>query len=147
MSLTIAAEDVQATIVLSDNRGSGGQRLGTAVDFKVAPGWHIYGEPLPADYTPTSVKFDDALVANQSLTFPKPKPVKFDLLDEVLPVYEGNFKARGYILLKQKLPMGQQKLAGTINFQECNDNICKVPQSIHFEMPITLDAVSALPKK
>jgi len=146
--LTVTAEDVQATIVLSDNRSFGGQRLGTAVDFNVGPGWHIYGEPLPTDYTPTSVKFDDTLVASQSLTFPKPKPVKFDLLDEVLPVYEGNFKARGYILFKQKLPTGQQKLAGTVNFQECNDNICKLPQSIHFEIPITLDAsVPALPKK
>jgi len=138
--LTVAAEDVRATIILSDNRSFGGQRLGTAVDFVVGPGWHIYGEPLPTDYTPTSVRFDDTLVASQSLTFPKPKPVKFDLLGEVLPVYEGKFKAGGYILLKQKLPAGQHKLAGTINFQECNDNICKLPQSARFEIPITIDA-------
>jgi hypothetical protein len=148
IGLTVNAEDVQATIVLSDKRSFGGQRLGTAVDFEVAPGWHIYGEPLPADYTPTSVRFEDTLVASQSLTFPKPKPVKFDLLGEVLPVYEGKFKAGGYILMKQKVPTGQQKLAGTINFQECNDNICKMPQSIRFEIPITLDAyVPAAAKK
>jgi DsbC/DsbD-like thiol-disulfide interchange protein len=137
--LTVTAEDVRATIVLSDKRTFGGQRLGTAVDFKVGPGWHIYGEPLPEGYTPTSVKFDDVLVASQSLKFPKPKPVKFDLLGEVLPVYEGEFKAEGYILFKQKLPTGQQKLAGELNFQECNDNICKLPQSLRFEIPITID--------
>jgi Disulphide bond corrector protein DsbC/AhpC/TSA family len=145
---TIRAEDVQARIILSDKRSFGGQRLGTAVDFKVAPGWHIYGEPLPAGYSPTSVRFDDDLVASQSLKFPEPKAVKFELLGETLPVYEGEFKAVGYILLKQKLPAGEQKLTGTLNFQECNDNICKLPQSVHFEIPIRIDAyVPAAAKK
>jgi hypothetical protein len=95
--VTLTAEDVQTRIALFDNRSFGGQGLGAAVDFKVATGWHIYGESLPAGYTPTAVRFDNGLVASQSLTFPKPKPVKFDLLGEVLPVYEGNFKAMGYI--------------------------------------------------
>jgi hypothetical protein len=146
--VTISAEDVQATIILSDKRSFGGQRLGVAVDFKVAPGWHIYGAPLPVGYTPTSVVFDNALVASQSLTLPQPKPVKFELLGEVLPVYEGDFKALGYILLKQKLSTGQQKLDGTLNFQECNDNICKLPQSRRFEVPLIIDPyVPATAKK
>jgi DsbC/DsbD-like thiol-disulfide interchange protein len=146
--LSVTVEDVRATIILSDKRSFGGQRLGTMVDFKIAPGWHIYGEPLPEGYTPTSVKFDNILVASQSLTLPKPKPVKFELLGEVLPVYEGEFKGEGYILLKQKLPAGEQKLTGTINFQECNDNICKLPQSARFEIPIEIEPyVPAATKK
>jgi DsbC/DsbD-like thiol-disulfide interchange protein len=144
----INAEDVQATVVLSDNRSFGGQRLGTAVDFKVAPGWHIYGEPLPEGYTPTSVIFDDQFVAHHALTFPKPTPVKFEVLGEVLPVYEGDFRAVGYILLKQKPALGPQKLVGTLNFQECNDNLCKLPQSLRFEIPVTIDEyVPAVAKK
>jgi DsbC/DsbD-like thiol-disulfide interchange protein len=137
--LTIKAEDVEARIVVSDQRAFSGQRLGTAVNFKVAPGWHIYGEPLPAGYSPTSVKFDDGLVASQALEFPQPRPVKFELLGETLPVYEGEFRATGYVLLKQKLPAGEQKLTGTLNFQECNDQICKLPQSVRFEIPIKID--------
>jgi DsbC/DsbD-like thiol-disulfide interchange protein len=137
--LSVTVEDVRATIIVSDKRVFGGQRLGFVVNFKIAPGWHIYGEPLPEGYTPTSVKFDNALVASQSLTLPKPKPVKFELLGEVLPVYEGEFKGEGYILLKQKLPAGEQKLSGTINFQECNDSICKIPQSARFELPIKIE--------
>lgn len=136
--ISVTVEDVRATILLSDKRSFGGQRLGTMVDFKIAPGWHIYGEPLPEGYTPTSVKFDNNLVASQSLTLPKSKPVKFEILNQALPVYEGEFKGEGYIVLKQQLPAGEQKLTGTINFQECNDNICKVPQSARFEIPIEI---------
>jgi Disulphide bond corrector protein DsbC/AhpC/TSA family len=137
--ITVTAEDVQARIVVSDKRSFSGQRLGTAVNFKVAPGWHIYGEPLPAGYSQTSVKFDDDLVASQALEFPQPKPVKFELLGETLPVYQGEFEATGHILLKQKLPAGEQKLTGTLNFQECNDKICKLPQSVRFQIPIRID--------
>jgi alkyl hydroperoxide reductase subunit AhpC len=39
--VTITAEDVQARIVVSDKRSFSGQRLGAAVNFKVAPGWQI----------------------------------------------------------------------------------------------------------
>lgn len=138
-ALTVAIEDVRATIVVSNTHAFGGQRLGTAVDFKIAPGWHIYGAPLPEGYTSTSVKFDETLVASQSLRLPTPKPVKFELLDEVLPVYHGEFKGEGHILLKGKLPTGEQKLTGTINFQECNDNLCKLPQTARFEIPITIE--------
>ncbi|MBV8454918.1 MAG: redoxin domain-containing protein [Deltaproteobacteria bacterium] len=137
--MAITAEDVQVRIVISDKRAFSGQRLGTAANFKVAPGWHIYGEPLPAGYSPTSVKFDDGLVASQALEFPPPKPVKFELLGETLPVYQGEFKATGYILFKQKLPAGEHELTGTLSFQECNDNICKLPQSVRFQIPIKID--------
>jgi hypothetical protein len=137
--VTVTAEDVQARIVVSDKRSFAGQRLGTAVNFKVAEGWHIYGEPLPAGYSPTSVKFDDDLVASQNLEFPQSKPVQFELLGETLPVYQGEFRATGYILLKQKLPPGEQKLTGTLNFQACNDKICKLPQSVRFQLAIRID--------
>jgi cytochrome c biogenesis DsbD-like protein/AhpC/TSA family protein len=146
--ITITAEDVQARIILSDKRSFSGQRLGAAVDFEVAPGWHVYGEPLPAGYIATAVKFDDDLVASQALEFPKAKPVKFELLGETLPVYQGKFRATGYILLKPKLPVGEQKLMGTLNFQECNDRICKLPQSVRFQIPIRIDPyVPAAPQK
>ena len=146
--VTITAEDLQAKIVVSDKRSFAGQRLGTAVNFKVAEGWHIYGEPLPAGYSPTSVKFDDDLVTSQELQFPQPKPVKFELLGETLPVYQGEFRATGYILLRQKLPPGEQKLMGTLNFQECNDKICKLPQLVRFQIPLKIDPyVPAAAKK
>jgi DsbC/DsbD-like thiol-disulfide interchange protein len=135
-SLQIA--DVSAKIATSDAQASSGQQLGVTVDFGVAPGWHIYGEPLPPDYTTTKVKFDDALVEHQSLKFPPPTPLRFAALDQTFPVYHGNFQVVGNVLLKPKLNPGNYKLSGTIEFQECNDNMCKMPQSARFELPLTI---------
>jgi len=138
-AVMVTAQDVQAKVTLSDVRSFGGQRLGVLVDFHVPPGWHVYGEPLPTGYCATSVKFDDDLVASQSLDFPKPTPFNFKLLGETLPVYQGSFKAVGNVLLKNKLDPGDHKLAGTLSFQECNDSICKLPQTARFEIPIKVD--------
>jgi DsbC/DsbD-like thiol-disulfide interchange protein len=145
--VTVAAEDVRAKVILSDQRSFSGQQLGVAVDFEVASGWHIYGQPLPEGYTPTSVKLDDDLVSSQTFEFPKPTPVKFEALGETLPVYQGKFRAVGSVRLKQKLPPGEHKLSGTISFQECNDMLCKIPQTARFEIPIRIDPlVPAAPK-
>jgi DsbC/DsbD-like thiol-disulfide interchange protein len=139
---TLTAEDVEAKIVLSNARPYSGAELGVAVDFAVAPGWHIYGQPLPEGYTATSIKFDDALISSQSIDLPKPTPVKFEVLNETLPVYQGNFRAKGKILLKQKLPPGDHQLTGTLEFQECNDSLCKMPHTARFEIPITIEALT-----
>ena len=64
-----------------------------------------------------------------------------------MPVYQGSFKASGNVRLKQKLPPGDHKLTGTIDFQECNDSLCKLPRSVRFELPIRIDpVVPAAPK-
>jgi len=143
-STSIRVEDVSAKVSVSDSRSSGGHRLGVTVDFGVAPGWHIYGEPLPPEYTPTKVKFDSDLIQGQSLKFPAPTPLRFEALDQTFPVYHGSFKVVGNVVLKPKLSPGNYKLAGTIEFQECNDSMCKIPQSVRFELPLAIE--TAAPK-
>jgi hypothetical protein len=69
------------------------------------------------------------------------------MLGDTLPVYQGHFKAVGDILLRQKLTPGEHPLGGTLSFQECNDNLCKMPQQVHFEIPIRIEPiVPAVPK-
>ncbi len=139
--VVVQAGNVEAQITLLADHASGGRKIGVAVELAVAPGWHIYGEPLPAGegLTPTSIKFDSDLVARQNLKLPKPTPLKFETLNETYPVYQGNFKAAGDIVLAQKLKPGDYSIAGTLNFQECNDAICKMPQSVRFALPIKID--------
>jgi DsbC/DsbD-like thiol-disulfide interchange protein len=136
----LVASDVRAQIALSKASAFGGQRLGVVVYFDIAPGWHVYGKPLPEEYTPTTLTFDTDLLSGQKLDFPKPKPVKFELLGETLPVYQGHFEAAGNIVLRPKLAPGEHLLGGTLSFQECNDNLCKVPQQLRFEIPLRIDS-------
>jgi DsbC/DsbD-like thiol-disulfide interchange protein len=137
-AVVVKAEDVTAKVALSDARSSAGGQLGVTIAFEVAPGWHIYGEPMPSEFTTTKIKFDDQLLSEQSLKLPAPTPVKFEALGETYPVYTGKFNATGKVALKRSLAPGDYKLTGTIELQECNDNMCKMPQSLHFEVPVTV---------
>jgi DsbC/DsbD-like thiol-disulfide interchange protein len=139
--VVVKAGNVEAQIALASERISSGHKLGVAVNIEVAPGWHIYGEPLPAGegLTPTSIKFEGELVAAQKLDLPKPTPLRFAALNETYPIYQGSIKAAGDIVLAQKLKPGDYSIAGTLRFQECNDSQCRMPQSVHFELPIKVD--------
>ena len=132
--------EVKARIVLTDARALSGQQIGVIVDFDVAEGWHVYGKPLPQEYTPTSVTFDKNLLSEQNLEFPKPTLVKFALLGETLPVYQGRFTAVGTIVLRHGLNPGEHRLNGTLSFQECNDNLCKMPRQTQFEVPLWIES-------
>ncbi len=137
-SVVVKGDDVTAKVALSGAKTKPGGQVGVTVSFDVAPGWHIYGEPLPTEFTTTKVKFDDQLLQNQAVTMPKPTPLKFESLGETYPVYTGKFDATGKVALKPSVAPGDYKLSGMIEFQECNDNMCKMPQSLHFEVPVTV---------
>jgi len=111
--------------------------------FEIPPGWHLYGQPLPENFVATSVSFDSDAVSAQSFDFPKATPVEFKSLGETLPVYTGTVRAVGSILIKSGLKPGDYKLKGVLRFQECSDQICKLPQKIAFEVPMTIDPMVA----
>jgi hypothetical protein len=140
-SVHIGAEDVQAKISVSSDQPAPGQELGVVVDIAIAPGWHIYGEPLPQNYVATSLTFSGDAVAQQSIALPPAVPLEFKALGETLPVYEGSFQSRGSIVISGRVKPGNSKIAGTLRFQECNDTICKLPQEVPFEIPIKIEAM------
>jgi DsbC/DsbD-like thiol-disulfide interchange protein len=137
----ISAGEVKALIVLPKTHLISGHQVDIQVDVQVAPGWHIYGRPLPEGYTPTTVTFDNDLLSEQHLEFPKPTPLRFALLGETLPVYQGRFKAFGKIRLRSDLVPGRHNLNGTLRFQECNDSLCKMPQEERFTIPVWIDSL------
>src|SRR5260370_5327231 len=141
-AVEVKSDETSARIRLSDSTAFSGQELAVAADFAIKTGWHIYGEPLPKGYVPTAISFDDAMVVQQSFNFPKPTPIKFVALGETLPAYTGDFKAIGKVLLREKLAAGEHKLAGELKFQECNDQICKLPQTVRFESPLAIQPIN-----
>ena len=141
--IAINADDVRVTINMSSERAVPGRQLGVSVEFVIPSGWHIYGQPIPDNYVATSLQFDSETVTGQSLDFPRATPVEFKSLGETLPVYTGTVSAVGRILIRSGLKPGDYKLKGTLRFQECSDQICKLPQKIAFEIPIAIDAMVA----
>jgi len=137
----VTAEDVFAQVILSASHARSGDQLGVAAEITVAPGWHIYGLPLPDGdgLTPTSIVFASDLLASQSIRMPAPTPLKFPALNVTYPVYTGVIKASGHLKLKHDLKPGAYRIAGTLKFQECNDSMCKMPQALPFELPIQIN--------
>jgi DsbC/DsbD-like thiol-disulfide interchange protein len=146
-SVSITAGDIRIVIAPSMDHAVAGQEIGVAADFSIAKGWHIYGQPLPANYTATTIVFDSDCVAQQSFEYPDPQKVAFPELGETLPVYAGDFRAKGRILVRSGLKPGDYKLKGTLGFQECSEQICRIPQSVAFEIPFRIDPMApAAPK-
>ncbi len=143
----IRADEVAAGIKISASKAFAGQELGIALNLSVKPPWHVYGEPLPKNYTATALRFDDAVASRQSLAFPKPQPVRFASLGEVLPVYTGSFSAAGTLVLKGNLKPGDHQLGGMLSFQECNSEICKLPRTVDFILPVTIEPPAAAAKE
>ncbi|MBF6560795.1 MAG: hypothetical protein IVW56_10925 [Candidatus Binataceae bacterium] len=141
LPVEVTAEDVFAQVTLSASHARSGEQLGVAAAITVAPGWHIYGLPLPDGdgLTPTSIVFDPDVLASQSVRMPAPTPLKFPALNVTYPVYTGVIKAAGHLTLKQDLKPGNYQIAGTLNFQECNDSMCKMPQALRFDLPIQIN--------
>jgi hypothetical protein len=135
---TVRSGDVQAIIKPSVRQAAPGQDIEVSADFTIASPWHIYGKPISTDYVATTITFDNALVAKQSMDFPKPEMLKFEALGQTLPVYKGSVHAGGDLKLRPDLKPGDYQLSGKVEFQECSDNICKIPQSLPFAIPITI---------
>jgi hypothetical protein len=93
---------------------------------------------------------------------PAAKPMELKALGETLPVYEGEFQARGKVLIRWSPPMpapfllalgaqiepGLHQIEGTLRFQACSDEVCEAPETISFKLPLTVEAgVPPAPKK
>jgi peroxiredoxin len=146
-SVSLTAGDIRIVITPSTDHAVAGQEIGVAADFSIAKGWHIYGQPLPTNYTPTTIVFDSDCIAKQLFEYPDPQKVVFPELGETLPVYAGSFRAKGRILARPGLKPGDYKLKGTLSFQECSVEICKIPQSATFEIPFRIDPMASAPPK
>jgi hypothetical protein len=145
--VVIRADEIEADVTLSATRAFPGQELGFAVDFKVKPPWHVYGRPLPKNYRPTEIRFDEAGVSRQSLRLPQPQPVRIASIGETLPVYTGSFRGTGTIVLNRSLKPGERELSGRLSFQECDDQLCKLPRTVEFTLPLRVEPATAAAKR
>jgi hypothetical protein len=161
-SVEIKTEVLTAIVSLSADRCFPGQELGVALEVRLKPGWHVYGRPLPKNYQATELLLEGALVDEQSLDMPPAKPLLLKALGETLPVYEAEIRAAGKLGIKWSPPMpakfleplgkriepGLHHIGGTFRFQACSDDVCEMPQTVKFQLPIRIEAgIPPAPKK
>ena len=135
---TLQSGALMVEVRLSCAKAFAGQEIGYSARFKLEPGWHVYGTPLPDGYTATSITFNDPKIVRQSLVFPQAHPMEITALGETLPAYSDSFQALGSLLLKFPIDAGKTVLSGELRFQQCSDTVCDPPQTIPFELPLTI---------
>jgi AhpC/TSA family/Thiol:disulfide interchange protein DsbD, N-terminal len=137
-TVTLRSGALTVKIGLATAKAFAGQEIGFFARFALEPGWHVYGAPLPEAYTATSIRFDDPKVIRQSFELPPAAPLRFAALEETLPVHSDSFRGVGSLLLKFPLDAGETRLSGRVSYQLCSDKVCESPQTIPFELSLTV---------
>ena len=138
-SVTLKSGALAVQIGFASATAFAGQEVGFFAHFALQPGWHIYGTPLPAGYTTTSVTFEGPGILRQKLELPAAEVMEISALGETLPVYSGSFEGIGMLLLKHPLPEGRLVLQGRLACQQCSDTVCEPPETLSFELAVTLE--------
>jgi hypothetical protein len=107
------------------------QRLHLTVELTIAPGFHIYGQPIPQGYVALSV--DVAPIDGLELRpmhWPSPRPFRVEGLDEKFWVHEGTIS--GVLPLAFTAPpgAGDQVIQATVIYQACSTSTCLPPERI-----------------
>ena len=151
-SVEIKSDQLDAIVALSADRCFPGQEIALSLELRVKPGWHIYGKSLAGNYQATELELQSPLIGEQSLELPAPQLLHLKALNETLPVYSGELRAVGKVGIKWSPPMpvkflaplgaliepGPYRIRGTLRFQACSDAVCETPQTIAFELPLTI---------
>jgi DsbC/DsbD-like thiol-disulfide interchange protein len=128
-----------ATIVASpaEVSGAAGQKLALFVDVTPKPGMHVYA-PGNADYIPITVKLNPvAEIKAGTVAYPKSEVVT--LADEKVWVFQKPFRLTQDVTLDTSAKPGSTvAVAGTVNFQACDDRVCYPPESAPVTWAVTV---------
>lgn len=106
------------------------------VRIEMEEGFHVYAEPLPDGYYPTTVQVEPVSgVEIGAPVYPPTTPMRFDALDVTLPVYEGTADIAipvtalaGLFGTGDAPPPETVDLDVVINYQTCSDTVCYLPE-------------------
>jgi hypothetical protein len=101
------------------------------------------GEPVPPEFYAKHVN----ATIRQSFELPKAQPMEIAALGETLPVFGGSFQGLGSLLLKFPTEHGATVFRGQLRFQQCSDTVCDAPETVPFELPLTIEPFMVPPSR
>lgn len=130
------AEGVAIAVSLDSAVFAPRQRVGLRAHVQIAPGAHVYGEPLPASYTPLTLTVDapEGVIVERA-AYPPPTPLTLAALDETLPVYTGAVELTAYLTCE-----GVREdftVSATLDWQVCTETDCLIPRSATLALPLS----------
>ncbi len=113
-----------------------GERIGLRVTIQIAPGTHIYGQPLPDGYIPTTLAIEaPETVTVEPVRYPPPHTLHTDWLAEELPVYDGAITLTAALIFTEQRE--DLTITATLHYQACTMDECLLPQRLTFTLPMT----------
>ncbi len=117
------------------------------VTARVTPGWHVNANPPSEDYLiPTEARLElPAGLAAGAARYPEGRSLRFAFSEEPLSVYEGEFAIEIPLRAEAAIASGLRRVAGSVRYQACNDELCLAPASAAFEAAIEVGGAVASP--
>lgn len=113
------------------------QRLVLTAQIDLKAGMHVYGQPLPAGYTPVALELEESEdLALVEVVYPPAEPLHFALLGETLPAYSGSLTIKAHCIGGKEDKEGPVVVRGQLRYQACDESECYLPQAISFELPL-----------
>ena len=128
-------EEVTVRATLESDTYRWFQKLWLTVELNLAPGLHVYGQPIPEGYIPLSVDVApiDGLAVGTA-NFPTPHPYRIEGLEEEFVVYERTVVVSVPLTFTQEGE--EQTVHVTVSYQACNEAGCFAPQTVSLQLPV-----------
>jgi DsbC/DsbD-like thiol-disulfide interchange protein len=111
------------------------QRLRLNLAIQIAPGLHVYADPVPAGYTPLTVEVDPLETLEVGpLELPAPRPFRVEGLDEQFFVYEDTI--RGGLTLTLYKNLGEIAVNVRLHYQACDERSCFPPAEVNLSLAL-----------
>jgi len=126
------------------------QQLQLILEVTVAPGWHVYGTPIPDGYVPLGVEVEPISgLETGRPSWPAPHPFRLEGLDEEFWVHEGTVRGSVPLTLTADPGAGDVTIRARVRYQACNETTCRPPSTVRFDLPVREVALveRTLPKR
>lgn len=132
---TAQSDHVRVTAWLGTSTYHPHQRLNLNIDFNIAPGLHVYTEPIPDGYIPLSAEIEPVEgIEIRPLNLPPSRSLRLEPLNETFYVLDGQVHGRLPVVLTQNV--GDVRLSLTVKFQACSDRDCFMPETLTLGLPL-----------
>ena len=144
----VSASHLELMTAVTDQTVAPGTHFAIIVDVKPAKRVHVYA-PGVVGYKPVTLRIDpQAGILVRSAQFPQAEDFYFKPLNEHVAVYQKPFRIVQEIAIDgsadgQRALAGRDRLtiAGSLDYQACDDKVCFVPQSVPLSWTVELKAL------
>ncbi|HUU53083.1 MAG TPA: protein-disulfide reductase DsbD domain-containing protein [Candidatus Bathyarchaeia archaeon] len=124
----------------SHKRVNSGKSFHITIVANIKQGFHINShKPLDEFLLPTLLRLNETRgIAFGSVCYPKPKQVLFSFSPNHLSVYDGKISIFAEGKVSKDISPGDIKVSGVFTYQACDDQMCFMPESVCFEVPLKI---------